>query len=82
MVIDPDRLNKYANTVGKELKTNNGFVDDQALKQLVYDDLCSLAIANKFNSLEKPKQITLLIEPFSQDNDILTPTMKIKRNIA
>jgi long-chain acyl-CoA synthetase len=44
--------------------------------------LIELANANKFNSLEKPKQITLLLDPFTVESDILTPTMKIKRNIA
>jgi len=44
--------------------------------------LIELANVNKFNSLEKPKQITLLLDPFTVESDILTPTMKIKRNIA
>ena len=55
---------------------------DEDLRQLVYDDLMVLAKANKFSSLEKPKQITLLADPFTIDNDILTPTMKLKRNNA
>ena len=41
-----------------------------------------LASANKLNSLEKPKQITLLMDPFTIESDLLTPTMKLKRNIA
>jgi len=41
-----------------------------------------LAVANKFNSLEKPKQLTLLKDAFSQDDDLITPTMKLKRNVA
>jgi long-chain acyl-CoA synthetase len=35
-----------------------------------------------FSGLEKIKQILLLIDPFTIENEILTPTMKIKRNIA
>jgi long-chain acyl-CoA synthetase len=34
------------------------------------------------NSLEKVKCIYLTAEPFSVENDIITPTFKIKRNIA
>jgi long-chain acyl-CoA synthetase len=41
-----------------------------------------LASTNKLNSLEKPKQITLLMDPFTIESDLLTPTMKLKRNIA
>ena len=41
-----------------------------------------LAAANNFNSLEKPKQFALLRAPFSIEADLLTPTMKLKRNVA
>lgn len=42
-----------------------------------------LAEANKFNSLEKPKQITLLDKQMNEINaELLTPTMKLKRNVA
>lgn len=51
-------------------------------KMLVLKDLYALAISNKFNSLEKPKQITLMKDPWTTESDLLTPTMKIKRNIA
>jgi len=34
------------------------------------------------NSLERPKKIYLTADPFSVQNDIITPTFKLKRNIA
>lgn len=52
------------------------------MKQEFYDQICELADANKFNALEKPKQIRFLLEPFSVENDMLTPTFKLKRNVA
>ena len=42
----------------------------------------TLANLNKLNSLEKPKQITLLAEAWTTESGMLTPTMKMKRNIG
>ena len=55
---------------------------DEAFKQTVFEDLLKLAAENKFNSLEKPKQLLLLKDPFTIESDLLTPTMKLKRNVA
>jgi len=41
-----------------------------------------LANHNKLNSLEKPKQMTLIAEPWTPESGMLTPTMKMKRNIG
>ena len=51
------------------------------LKETIYKDLMRIADENKFNSLEKPKQIHLIKDMWTTD-DLLTPTMKTKRNIA
>jgi long-chain acyl-CoA synthetase len=45
-------------------------------------DLNKFALDSKFNSLEKIKQLHLTLDPMTVENDLLTPTMKIKRNIA
>ena len=37
---------------------------------------------NALNSLEKPKEIYVTGDPFSVENDILTPTFKLKRNVG
>lgn len=50
--------------------------------ETVHEDCMKLAAGNKFNSLEKPKAIKLILDPWTQDNDMLTPTFKLKRNIA
>ena len=51
-------------------------------KKEILDDILNLAKVNKLSGLEKPKEIFLSNEPFSIENDILTPTFKLKRNIA
>lgn len=37
---------------------------------------------HKLNSLERVRDIYLTPEPFTVDNNVVTPTFKIKRNIA
>jgi long-chain acyl-CoA synthetase len=56
--------------------------NNNEIKKIVLDNLTDLAKTNKLSGLEKIKAIYLTSDPFSIDNDILTPTMKIKRNIA
>lgn len=46
------------------------------------DDLLRIAAENKLSSLEKPKAIHLTLDPFTIENDIITPTFKLKRNVA
>jgi long-chain acyl-CoA synthetase len=46
------------------------------------DEMNRIAVENKLSSLEKPKDIFLTLEAFSIENNILTPTFKLKRNIG
>ena len=41
-----------------------------------------LANVNKFNGLEKIKKVYLHPQPFTIEDDLLTPSMKLKRGIA
>ena len=80
IVVDPDHTKKWC-------AANDKTFDDALLKSsefvtMVFDDLMVQARQNKLNSLEKPKQLTLLKDPWSVENDYLTPTMKMKRNVA
>ena len=57
-------------------------LNDGDLHKAILENLLELAKVNKFSGLEKIKKIYVTSEPFSIENEILTPTMKIKRNIA
>lgn len=46
------------------------------------EEINRISAENKLSSLEKPKEIHISKEPFSVENNILTPTFKLKRNIA
>lgn len=66
----------------KKVEFTDELMENEDLRKEVYRSILQLAAANKLNSLEKPKQICLLKDPFTIESDLLTPTMKLKRNIA
>lgn len=80
VVLDPVALQKYCDTTGKE--NTKAICDDEELRQAVYDDIIGLANESGLNSLEKPKQIHLIFDPWTDTMGILTPTSKLKRNAA
>ena len=72
IVIDPANAKKWADN-------NGGFnveqlINNKVFKYVVFADLMDLAAKNKFNSLEKPKNITLILDPWTVENGMLTPT--------
>jgi len=79
-VVDPDKAKAFAEENG--LTFNDDLMSNEKLKSAVMEDVIKLANENKFNSLEKPKQIMLVKDPWTIEEDMLTPTMKLKRNIA
>ena len=83
VVVDPEKLKGHATAKGKETddETLKTLLDDE-VKKLILEDIARLAKENEFTSLEKPKDLYLTLDPFTVENDLLTPTMKLKRNIA
>ena len=71
-VVDPDRTKRWAKE--KNLEFNQDLMANEELKQIVFDDIIRLANENKFSSLEKPKQMHLILEPWTPEQGILTPT--------
>lgn len=51
-------------------------------KALILSEMDGKVKEHNLTSLEKIKDIYLHGEPFSVENNIITPTFKIKRNIA
>lgn len=77
IVTDEVELGRWAEE--KKMSTEDALASED-LKLEIYAEMMELAKVAKFNSLEKPKQMMLLAEAFSVDNDLLTPTFKLKRN--
>jgi long-chain acyl-CoA synthetase len=46
------------------------------------DELAALAKEHKLSGLEKPKDIYLTDDAFTVENNLLTPTFKLKRNVV
>ena len=78
-VIEPEHAKKYAKEHGVSLQS---LVSDVTFRNVVYADMMRVANENKLNSLERPKQMRLLLDPFTIEDGMLTPTMKLKRNVA
>ena len=78
IVPDEEQVKLWAELNGKM----ENALSDPDLKKEVMEDMNQLAIHNKLSGLEKPKEISFATEPFSIENGILTPTMKLKRNIG
>ena len=62
--------------------SDSDLFNNKDIKKIILENLLELAKTNKLSGLEKIKAIYLTSDPFSIENEILTPTMKIKRNIA
>jgi long-chain acyl-CoA synthetase len=57
-------------------------IGDKDFKKVVLDDIDRIAKEQKLSGLEKPKDISFTADAFSVENNLLTPTFKLKRNVA
>jgi long-chain acyl-CoA synthetase len=78
--VDPVNFSKFAGDVLKkkieptDLDAIRAACENPRVKKAVLKDLDKIGKKNKFNSWERVKAIHLLIEPFTIDNELLTPT--------
>ena len=81
MVVDEAAVKQWAaeRDLGDDIAA---LLENEELKMTILKEVIDLANANNFNGLEKPKQMMLMLEPFSVENDLLTPTHKMKRTVA
>ncbi len=55
----------------------------EEIKKLILESLNQLATENKFNSLERIKKVHLVTQEFIHESaEMITPSMKVKRNVA
>ena len=80
IVPDENSLKAWAAANGKT--EEEVYADQAEYQKVVLDSINEVAKAKKFSSLEKPKEIFLTADAFTVENDILTPTFKMKRNVG
>jgi len=82
VVPDPEAVKEWAKSQGRSGDDVPALCNDPVFVKQVQDDMVTVGKANQLKGFELPSKITLQAEAFSIENDILTPTFKIKRTQA
>jgi long-chain acyl-CoA synthetase len=77
VVIDEPALGKWAREKGLAV---TDFTSDPAVRELIGQELESRG--HHFRSYEKPKAFLLISEDFTVENGLLTPSLKVRRNLV
>ncbi|KAJ5576293.1 hypothetical protein N7535_003219 [Penicillium sp. DV-2018c] len=83
--VAPDLFAPYASKVlGKtiaptDLEAITETLDDDKIRRAVLRDLERMAKKHKFAGYERVRNVSLRLEPFTVENNLLTPTLKLKR---
>ena len=74
----------FLNSKGINANRDNykNYFEDKDLKKEILDSMEKLGRSNDFKGFEVIKKIYLSPEPFTTENDIVTPTLKVKRHVA
>lgn len=62
-----------------DLKKLEDVAQDAKVRKAALKELDKIARKNKFNSYERVRAVKLFIDPFTIENQLLTPTLKLKR---
>jgi len=77
VVIDEPAVSKWAREKGLEIKD---YTSDPAVIELIGKELETRA--HNFRGYEKPKAFRLIREDFTIENGLLTPSLKVRRNLV
>jgi len=77
-----EKLKKWGQENGKDETDVKKLLENPEFKKFVMDEIANICKEHKLTSLEKPKDIYLTLDQFTIENNLLTPTFKLKRNIA
>lgn len=77
--VDPDVLKEWAASEGIKYEDLKQLCNDRRTKAAVLADMDAVGREANLRGFEFAKNVTLVLEPFTMENDLLTPTFKIKR---
>ena len=86
MGVDPEPFAAFATkTLRRPLTATDltpSFLRDPALQKALLKEFDRIASRKKLQGFERIKGVHIGLEPFTVENDLLTPTLKLKRSDA
>lgn len=79
VVVSKENVELWAQANGLAGKTVRELLTNEKLKTRIMEDFEKIAKSQNFNSLERLKVFTLVDQPFSVEDGMLTPTFKSVR---
>ncbi|ONI04510.1 hypothetical protein PRUPE_6G325200 [Prunus persica] len=79
VVVDPDVLKAWAASAGIKYEDLSQLCSDPRARTAVLASMDALGKEAQLRGFEFAKAVTLVLEPFTLENGLLTPTFKIKR---
>nr|XP_043623377.1 long chain acyl-CoA synthetase 6, peroxisomal-like [Erigeron canadensis] len=77
--VDPEMLKEWATKEGIKFESLEQLCNDPRAKAAVLADMDATGKQAQLRGFEFARSITLVAEPFTMDNGLLTPTFKVKR---
>jgi len=79
VVVNQEYLTSWASNNGFDNTDLEKLVEEDTLQKVVVEQLQKLGKSKGLNGFEQAKNVALRLEPFSVENGLMTPTLKLKR---